>query len=142
MAPRADCLHGDLQGDIDDFLEDPGDQTEDEFVISLFFTVGPHFEPVEQAIANMAPDVRARMAETGCIDEETSGAVPVEPERTEVPVGGSVDGELAEPGSTGFLQFEAAMGRNTSSKWRGRAFRKSMWSSRILRIPWWNGSRF
>ena len=96
---------------IDDFLDDPGDRTEDEFLISMFFTVAPHFEPVEAAIASMDPDVRARMAEAGCIDEETSGTVPVEPERTEVPVGGSVDGELAEPDRSEFLQFEALMGQ-------------------------------
>lgn len=106
---------------VDEFLEDPGDQTEDEFILSMFFTVAPHFQPVEEAIANMAPDVRARMVEAGCIDEETSRAIRVEPERTEVPVGGSVDGELAEPDSTGFLQFEAVMGQEyfIEVSWKG-----------------------
>ena len=58
---------------VDDFLEDPGDRTEDEFLISMFFTVAPAFAPVEQAIGNMDPDVRARMAEAGCIDDDTTG---------------------------------------------------------------------
>ena len=53
---------------IDDYLDDPGDQTEDEFRDSLFITVGPHFEPVAAAIGKMAPDVRTRMAEAGCIE--------------------------------------------------------------------------
>ena len=39
----------------------------------MFFTIAPNFEPVEQAIANMGPDVRARMAEAGCIDDDTTG---------------------------------------------------------------------
>ena len=58
---------------IDDFLEDPGDQTEDEFLVSMFFTVAPQFATVEEAIANMDLDVRARMAEAGCIDDDTTG---------------------------------------------------------------------
>ena len=61
---------------IDDFLEDPAGRTEDEFdefIVSMFFIVAPAFEPVEQAIGNMDPDVRARMAEAGCIDDDTTG---------------------------------------------------------------------
>ena len=65
---------------VDDYLEDPGDQTEDDFVITLFFTVGPHFEPVEKAIAAMDPDLRARMVEAGCIDEETTDSISAQPE--------------------------------------------------------------
>ena len=96
---------------IDDFLEDPGDQTEDEFLVSMFFTVAPQFATVEEAIANMDPDIRVRMAETGCIDEEASDPVSAEPERAKVPVGGSVDGELAESDPPVFLQFQAEMGQ-------------------------------
>ncbi len=54
---------------IDDFLENPGDRTEDEFLVSVFTTLLPHFEPVQQAIAGMDAEIRTRMAEAGCIDE-------------------------------------------------------------------------
>ena len=96
---------------IDDFLEDPAGRTEDEFLVSMFITVAPDFAPVEHAIANMDPDVRVRMTEAGCIDEETSDPVSAEPERAKVPVGGSVDGELAESDQPVFLQFQAEMGQ-------------------------------
>ena len=74
---------------IDDFLEDPGGRTEDEFLISMFFTVAPHFEPVAQAIANMGPDVRARMAEAGCIDDDTTGGGRVITEFASISAGGN-----------------------------------------------------
>ena len=96
---------------IDDFLKEPGNRTEDEFILSMFFTVGPHFGPVEQAIATMDTDVRARMTEAGCIDPELSGAVPIEQERTEVAVGGVVEGDLAAPDQPALLEFQAEMGQ-------------------------------
>ena len=96
---------------IDDFLEEPGDRTEDEFILSMFLTVAPVFAPVEQAIAGMDPEVRARMAEAGCIDEELSGVVPAEQERMEVTVGEWVEGDLAAPDQSAFLEFQAEMGQ-------------------------------
>ena len=98
---------------VDDFLEGPGDQTEDDFVISLFFTVGPHFEPVEKAIAGMGPDLRARMVEAGCIDEETTYSISAQPEiqRQEIPVGGSASGALSESEGIANLQVRAEMGQ-------------------------------
>ena len=96
---------------VDDFLEDPAGRTEDDFVLSLFFTVGPHFESVEKAIGGMDPGLRARMVEAGCVDEELSGTVPTEPARTEVEVGGSVDGEFVEPEQPVYLQFQAETGQ-------------------------------
>ena len=41
---------------VDDYLEDPGDQSEDEFLFSMFFTLASAFEPIEQAIAGMDPE--------------------------------------------------------------------------------------
>ena len=98
---------------IDSYLEDPGEQSEDEFVLSMFFTVGPRFEPVEQAIAAMDPEVRARMTETGCIDEETTGSASAQPEfqREEITVGGSASGILSESEGIAYLQFQAEMGQ-------------------------------
>ena len=108
---------------VDDFLEDPGDQTEDDFVISLFFTVGPHFEPVEKAIASMDPDLRARMVKAGCIDEETTDSISAEPEiqREEIPVGGSASGALSESEAIANLQFQAEVGQKYLIKvtWEG-----------------------
>ena len=74
---------------IDDFLEDPAGRTEDEFIISMFFTVAPEFAPVEQAIGNMDPDVRARMAEAGCIDDDTNGGGRVITEFASISAGGN-----------------------------------------------------
>ena len=96
---------------IDDFLEDPGDRTEDEFLVSMFLTVGPHSEPVEQAIAGMDAEIRTRMAEAGCTDEETSEPTQSQTEREEIPVGGSVSGTLEEPNRTVNLQFQAEEGQ-------------------------------
>ena len=58
---------------VDDFLEDPGDQTEDDFILSMFFTVAPHFEPVDEGHRQaMDPEVRARMTDAGCIYDGTT----------------------------------------------------------------------
>ena len=95
-----------FKGAIDDFLEDPGDRTEDEFLVSMFLTIGPHFEAVEQAIAGMNAEIRTRMAEAGCIDEEPVGVIPSEdtgpaqPESEEISAGSSVAGSLDEPEET------------------------------------------
>ena len=98
---------------IDDFLEDPRDRTEDEFILSMFLTVAHHFAPVEQAIAGMLPDVRFQMIEAGCIDEETTDSVAAQPEiqREEIPVGGSASGTLSESEGIANLQFQAEMGQ-------------------------------
>ena len=65
---------------IDEYLDDPGDRTEDQFLLRAAFSLLSHFEPVEQAIAGMNPDVRARMIEAGCIASEEE----------DLPVGGAV----------------------------------------------------
>ena len=74
---------------VDDFLEEPGDQTEDEFLLSMFFTVAPEFAPVEEAIAGMAPDVRARMTEAGCIGDGTTRGGRVITEFASISAGGN-----------------------------------------------------
>ncbi len=94
---------------IDDYLEDPKGQSEEEFLLSNFVTMAPHFQPVEQAIAGMDPDVRSQMVEAGCIDEETSGATPTQQEREEISVGDSLAGSL-EPRETDIFQFQAEAG--------------------------------
>ncbi len=105
---------------IDDFLEDPGDRTEDEFVFSLFFTVGPHFEPVEQAIARVVAEIRTRMAEAGCIDEGISEPPQSQIERGEIPVGGSVSGTLGES-EIAYYQLQAEVGQKylIAVSWEG-----------------------
>ena len=110
---------------IDDFLDDPGDRTEDEFLGSIVFTLARHFEPVEQAIAGMDPDIRVRMAEAGCIDEETTDSISAEPEiqREEIQVGGSASGTLSESEDIAYLQFQAEMGQkyHIEVTWEGLA---------------------
>ena len=107
---------GNFKETIDDFLADPGNRTEDEFLLSMFFTLAPLFEPVEQAVAGMNPDVRARMIEAGCIDEETAGVTPTEDsgpapsESEEIRVGSSVSGSLDEPEDTDRFHFQAEAG--------------------------------
>ena len=105
---------------IDDFLDDPGDRTEDQFLLSAAFGLASHFEPVELAIDAMDPDVRTRMAEAGCIDEQTSEPVPPQLERGEIPVGGSVSGTLGESEIT-YYQFQAEEGRKylIAVSWEG-----------------------
>ena len=101
---------------IDDFLDDPGDQSEDEFLVSTIFTLAPHFEPVEQAIASMDADVRARMVAAGCIDDDTASVTPTEDsgpapsESEEIRVGSSVSGSLDEPEETDRFHFQAEAG--------------------------------
>ena len=110
---------------VDDFLEDPGDQTEDEFILSMFFTVGPHFQSVEEAIAAMDFDVRARMVKAGCIDEESTDSISAQPEiqREEIPVGGSASRTLSESEGIANLQFQAEMGQKylIEVTWEGLA---------------------
>ncbi len=53
---------------IDEYLENPAGQTEDDFLVSMFTTLLPEFQPVQQAIDGMDPDTRTRMAEGGCLD--------------------------------------------------------------------------
>ena len=95
---------------IDDYLEDPKGRTEDEFLLSNFVTLAPHFQPVEEAIADMDPDVRARMIEAGCIEEETTTATSIEAE--EISVGGSVEGAFEEPNEIDYFLFQAEMGQD------------------------------
>ena len=71
------AFQGTFKQTIDDYLEDPRGRSEDEFLLSTFATLVAHFQPVDQAIAGMDPDVRSQMVTAGCIDEET-GAVPME----------------------------------------------------------------
>ena len=96
---------------IDDFFEDPKGRSEDEFLLSTFSTLAPHFQPVEQAIAGMGPDVRDRMIESGCIDKETSEPIQTEVQREEIPVGASVEGTLGESEDTANFQFQAENGQ-------------------------------
>lgn len=63
---------------VDHYLEDPQGQSEDEFLFSMFFSLASDFAPVEEAIAAMDPDVRSRMIEAGCIDEETTTTIEIE----------------------------------------------------------------
>ena len=53
---------------IDEYLDNPAGRTEDDFLVSMFTTLLPEFEPVQQAIDGMDPDTRTRMAEGGCLD--------------------------------------------------------------------------
>ena len=76
---------GAFKGTIDEYLDDPGDRTEDQFLLSAAFGLVSQFEPVEQAIGAMDPDVRARMTEAGCIEGEEE----------ELPVGGAVITEFS-----------------------------------------------
>ena len=50
------------------------------------------------------------MVEAGCIDQETSGAVPAQEEREEIPVGDSLAGSLDSPNETDLFQFQAEVG--------------------------------
>ena len=74
---------------IDEYLDDPGDRTEDQFLLSTAFRLASHFEPVEQAIATMNPDVRTRMAEAGCIDGDTTAGGRVVTEFASISAGGN-----------------------------------------------------
>lgn len=96
---------------IVDYPAYPKGRSEDDFLASSFATLAPHFQPVEQAIAGMEPDVRARMAEAGCIDEETSEPPQTGIEREEIPVGGSVNGTLGESENPADFQFQAVGGQ-------------------------------
>ena len=119
---------GVFKDEIDDFLNDPGDLTEDRFLLSAAFSLAPHFEPVAQAIATMDPDVRVRMVEAGCIDEETlesqveetSDPIPSQLEREEIPVGGSVSGAAAES-EIAYYQFQAEVDQKylVAVSWEG-----------------------
>ena len=95
---------------IDDYLEDPKGQSEDDFLLSNFVTLAPHFQSIEQATAAMDADVRSRMvAAGGCIDEETSGATPAQQGREEISVGDSLAASL-EPKETDIFQLQAEAG--------------------------------
>ena len=101
---------------IDNFLEDPGDRTEEEFLVSMFSTLGPHFESDERAVAGMDAETRSRMAAAGCIYYETVGAIPSEdtgpaqPESEEIRPGSIVAGSLDEPEETDRFHLRADAG--------------------------------
>ena len=97
---------------VDEYLEDPGGQSQDEFLLSMTFSLASRFLPaIDQAILNMDSAVRARMATAGCIDEDTAEAIQMQEEREEIPVEGSVGGTLEEPDRTASLQFQAEEGQ-------------------------------
>ncbi|MCY4582484.1 MAG: hypothetical protein OXE50_06770 [Chloroflexi bacterium] len=101
---------------IHNYLNDPQGRSEDEFLLSTLSTLAPHFQPIEQAIAGMAPDVRARMVAAGCIDDEPvdaaplEGTVPTAVEREEILAGVSVAGVLDEPDERDRFRFDAEAG--------------------------------
>ncbi len=99
-----------FQETVDDYLEDSQGLSEDEFIFSMFLTLAPHFQPIEQATAAMDPGVRSRMIEAGCIDQETSGAVPAQEERVEIRVGDTLADSLDNPNETDLFQFQAEAG--------------------------------
>ena len=102
---------------IDNYLNDPQGRSEDEFLLSMFSTLAPHFQPIEQAIAGMPPDLRARMVAAGCIDDEPADAAPLEDtaptavEREEIFAGVSVTGALDEPDERDRFRFDAEAGQ-------------------------------
>ena len=105
-----------LKKAIDGYLEDPKGLSENDFLISVFLTVGEDFETVEQAIIGMNPDVRARMTASGCIEEESVSVTPPQfvqppsPAVRDIHVGDSVSGSLDEPEEVDRFQFEAEAG--------------------------------
>ena len=106
------AYQGAVKQSIDAYLADPGGQSEDDYILTALFPVAIQYQPgIDSAIAGMAPDVRARMIEAGCIDEETTDPVSTEPgiQRGEIPVGGSASGTLSEPEGIAYLQFQAEM---------------------------------
>lgn len=104
-----------FKGELDGYLEDPQGQSEDEFLLSSFLTLGVQYQPVERAIAAMDPELRSRMIAAGCIDEETTGTlVPdgagdqaEDQDVDEIAVGGSVSGTLSDPEQTDTYAFKA-----------------------------------
>ena len=95
---------------VDEYLDDPGEQSQDEFLLSMTFSLASRYQPViDQAILDMDSDVRAQMSTAGCIDEDTAEAIQMQEEREEIPVGGSVKGKLEESDRTDTLQFQAEM---------------------------------
>ena len=96
---------------VDEYLDDPGDQSQDEFLLSMTFSLASRYQPaIDQAILDMDSDVRAQMSTAGCIDEDTAEAIQMQEEREEIPVGGgSVKGKLEESDRTDTLQFQAEM---------------------------------
>ena len=106
------AYQGAVKQSIDTYLADPGGQSEDDYILTALFPVAIQYQPgIDSAIASMAPDVRARMIEAGCIGGETTDAVSAGPEtqRAEIPVGGSASGTLSESEGIAYLQFQAEM---------------------------------
>ena len=97
---------------VDEYLEDPGDQSQDDFLLSTAFSLASRYQPtIDEAILDMDSDVQASMAMAGCIDEDTTEAIQMQEAREEIPVGGSVSGTLEEPNRTVNLQFQAEEGQ-------------------------------
>ncbi len=96
---------------LEDYVSDPQGQTEDEFLLSTVFSLALRYQStIDQAVADMDPDVRSRMAAAGCIEDESSEPVPAALERDEIPIGGSLAGSLDEPNETDLYQFQAVKG--------------------------------
>ena len=107
-----------LKKELDD-APGPGDgESEDEYILTVLFPLVFEYQPqIDQAISAMDRDVRSRMIAAGCIDEETTGSIPTEVKREEIPVGGgeipvggSVEGAVDEPGEADTYLFRAKRG--------------------------------
>ena len=96
---------------FEEYVRDPKGQTEDEFLIETVFSLAlRHQSAIDQAVADMAPEVRSRMAAAGCIEDEAASAIQMQVEREEIPVGGSLRGTLEESDRTDTLQLQAEEG--------------------------------
>ncbi len=96
---------------MEEYVRDPQGHSQDEFLLETVFSLTlRHQATIEQAVTDMDPDVRSRMAAAGCIDDETAAAVQVQGAREEIPVGGSLRGTLEESDRNDALQLQAEEG--------------------------------
>ena len=95
---------------FEDYLEDPKGQSQDEFLLTTVFSLATEYQPpIDRALSDMDSDVRARLLEAGCIEEEsfeahseqeTQPGLGVSQEkvgREELPFGIALERSLDEP---------------------------------------------
>ena len=107
---------------FEEYVRDPKGQTEDEFLIETVFSLALRYQAtIDQAVADMAPEVRSRMAAAGCIEDEAASAIQMQLDREEIPVGGSLRGTLEESDRTDTLQLQTEEGEKYLIKvtWEG-----------------------
>ena len=100
-----------IKESIDDYLESGDGESIDDFILATLFPLAFEYQPpIDRAISGMDADVRSRMIEAGCIDEELAGESAPQIDATLLTVGESFDDSVDNPDLANRYTFQGEQG--------------------------------